>query len=76
MIVKSRDYLYDIVNMRDEEEEEGESLEQLSQMDYRELTTRLTTQEATLSNSIGGFVKGVGDRRARVVQHYALIIAT
>ena len=45
-------------------------------MDYRELTTRLTTQEATLSNSIGGFVKGVGDRRARVVQHYALIIAT
>jgi hypothetical protein len=31
MIVKSRDYLYDIVNMRDEEEEEGESLEQLSQ---------------------------------------------
>ena len=29
MIVKSRDYLYDIVNMRDEEEEE--SLEQLSQ---------------------------------------------
>jgi hypothetical protein len=30
MIVKSRDYLYDIVNMRDEEEEE-ESLEQLSQ---------------------------------------------
>jgi hypothetical protein len=32
MIVKSRDYLYDIVNMRDEEEEEEEeSLEQLSQ---------------------------------------------
>ena len=45
-------------------------------MDYRELTTRSTTQEATLSNSIGGFVKGVGDRRARVVQHYALIIAS
>ena len=31
MIVKSRDYLYDIVNMRDGEEEEEESLEQLSQ---------------------------------------------
>jgi hypothetical protein len=32
MIVKSRDYLYDIVNMRDEEEEEEEeNLEQLSQ---------------------------------------------
>ena len=32
MIVKSRDYLYDIVNMRDEEEEEEEErLEQLSQ---------------------------------------------
>jgi urease beta subunit len=46
-------------------------------MDYRELTTRSTTQEATLSNSIGGgIVKSVGDRRARVVQHYALIIAT
>jgi hypothetical protein len=30
--VKFRDYLYDIVNMRDEEEEEEEeSLEQLSQ---------------------------------------------
>ena len=30
--LKSRDYLYDIVNMRDEEEgEEEESLEQLSQ---------------------------------------------
>ena len=34
-------------------------------------------QEATLSNSIGGgIVKSVGDRRARVVQHCALIIAT
>ena len=31
MIVKSRDYLFDIVNMRDEEEAEEESLEQLSQ---------------------------------------------
>ena len=41
-------------------------------MDYRELTTRSTTQEATLSNSIGGGIavkRRPGDSKSVVSSH-------